>query len=144
MRAAPSQQKESVMPAKKTFPSIRVRGAAQFDGALSKRGQPVPAFKEYAALLTQNDEGAPIATVIVNTLGGEIIWTRTGEGNYVGTLAGAFTLNKTLILAAPPTAAFQVNAYTSGSDSIGVDTADAGGDFIDGLLQGYAIDIRVY
>lgn len=132
------------MPAKKTFPSMRVRGVAQFDSSMSRQGKPVPAFREYAALLTQNDDGAPVATVIVNTLGGEVVWTRSGEGNYVGTLAGAFPVGKTLLLAAPPTSAFQVNAYVSGGNSIGVDTADAGGDFNDSLLQGYAIDVRVY
>lgn len=132
------------MPAKKSFSSIRVRGVAQFDGALSKQGKPVPAFKEYAALLTQSGEDAPVATVIINTLGGEVVWTRSGIGNYVGTLAGAFPVGRTLLLAGPPTSSMQVNAYHSGANSIGVDTADGGGDFPDELLQTYSIDVRVY
>ena len=40
---------------------------------------------------------APVATVMQNTIG-NIIWTRTSLGKYVGTLTGAFTTNKTFAL----------------------------------------------
>jgi hypothetical protein len=57
---------------------------------------PQPAYKVYTALLTQSGTGAPVATVLENTLGGEVVWARGGVGNYTGTLVGAFTLNKTV------------------------------------------------
>ena len=41
---------------------------------------------------------APVATVMQNTTGGSIVWTRTSLGKYVGTLANAFTTNKTFAL----------------------------------------------
>ena len=41
---------------------------------------------------------APVATVMQNTTGGSIVWTRTSLGKYVGTLTGAFTTNKTFAL----------------------------------------------
>lgn len=41
---------------------------------------------------------APVATVMQNTIGGNIVWTRTSLGKYVGTLANAFTTNKTFAL----------------------------------------------
>lgn len=44
----------------------------------------------YAALLTQSGTGAPVATVLFNTLGGTPVWTRSGAGSYIATLAGAF------------------------------------------------------
>lgn len=46
----------------------------------------------YTALLSQSGTDAPVATELQNTLGGEVVWTRTGVGLYVGTLAGAFPI----------------------------------------------------
>lgn len=51
--------------------------------------------KVYKALLTQTGTDAPVATVLENTLGGTIVWSYFNAGNYIGTLAGAFTANKT-------------------------------------------------
>lgn len=53
--------------------------------------------KEYVALLTQSGTDAPVATVLENTLGGEIVWTYEDAGTYMGTLLNAFTPNKTNI-----------------------------------------------
>lgn len=53
--------------------------------------------KYYTALLNQTGTNAPVATVLQNTLTGTPVWTRTGQGEYLCTLAGQFTLNKTLI-----------------------------------------------
>ena len=36
------------------------------------------------------DTSAPIATVLENTLGGELVWTRTALGSYAATLTDAF------------------------------------------------------
>lgn len=46
--------------------------------------------KVYRALLTQSGTDAPVATVPENTLGGEVVWSRTDVGKYTGTLLGAF------------------------------------------------------
>lgn len=51
--------------------------------------------KVYVALLTQSGTDAPVATVLENTLGGTIVWSYTDVGVYTGTLASAFTANKT-------------------------------------------------
>lgn len=50
----------------------------------------------YTALLNQTGISAPAATVLENTLGGSVVWSRTGVGDYLGTLSGAFTDLKTL------------------------------------------------
>lgn len=55
-------------------------------------------YEVYTALLTQTGTNAPVATVLENTLGGTVVWTRSLAGTYVGTLAGAFTANKTALL----------------------------------------------
>ena len=53
--------------------------------------------KKYVALLAQSDEDAPVATVLENSLGGTIVWTRQGYACYRATLTGAFPAGKTLI-----------------------------------------------
>ncbi len=52
-------------------------------------------YKVYTALLTQSGTSAPVATVLENTLGGDIVWSYYTEGVCNGELLGAFTINKT-------------------------------------------------
>lgn len=52
------------------------------------------AYMVYTALLTQAGTDAPVATVLQNTLGGTLVWTRAGAGDYTGTLAGIFIVSK--------------------------------------------------
>jgi len=52
-------------------------------------------YKVYTALLTQTGTDAPVATVLENTLGGDVVWTRFQEGDYEGALTNAFVTDKT-------------------------------------------------
>ena len=54
--------------------------------------------KIYVALLTQTGTDAPVATVLQNTLGGTLVWTYSDIGSYIGTLLGAFTENKSILM----------------------------------------------
>lgn len=54
-------------------------------------------YKVYTALLSQTGTDAPVATVLENTLGGEVVWTRPSAGAYYGTLAGAFQSGKVYV-----------------------------------------------
>ena len=54
----------------------------------------VNGVKVYRALLTQSGTSAPTVTVLENTLGGTVVWTRNGAGEYYGTLANAFPASK--------------------------------------------------
>ena len=54
-----------------------------------------PGYLEYVALLSQSGTNAPVATVLKNTLGGTVVWTREAAGLYSATLAGAFPPVKT-------------------------------------------------
>jgi hypothetical protein len=55
-------------------------------------------YKIYTALLTQTGINPPVATILDNTIG-NIVWTRTSPGIYIGTLIGAFPIEKTFIMA---------------------------------------------
>ena len=57
----------------------------------------LPTYKKYIALITQSTTNAPTVIELENTIG-PIVWTRTAVGVYFGTLAGAFTLDKTYVM----------------------------------------------
>jgi len=60
---------------------------------------PEATYKVYTAVLTQSSTSAPTPTVLENTLGGTIVWGYSSVGTYSGTLAGAFTSQKTFFYA---------------------------------------------
>ncbi|PTX15157.1 hypothetical protein C8N40_10844 [Pontibacter mucosus] len=61
-------------------------------------------YRTYTALLNQQDEDAPVATVLENTLNITIEWSRTSRGKYLGTLSQPVDINKsTLWVSTPPT-----------------------------------------
>jgi hypothetical protein len=99
-------------------------------------------YKVYTALLTQTGTNAPVATVLENTLGGNIIWTYSSTGEYLGTLAGAFINNKTYFsgLADQST---QLKVLRFNNDTVNVGTGISGVK-TNGALNLTPIEIRVY
>ncbi len=114
---------------------------------LKADGNVTVGYKVYTALLSQTGTSAPTATVLENTLGGTIVWTRSATGIYVGTLSGAFTVDKTLTLM---NTGHNVNGFEGISrvdaDSVKVQTYLNGPTYSDGRLSnsGASIEIRVY
>lgn len=53
-----------------------------------------PKYKVYTALLTQTGTDAPVATVLENTLGGDIVWSYKQTGLYTITSDSKFIQNK--------------------------------------------------
>ena len=112
-----------------------------------------PKYKVYTALLTQTGTNAPVATVLENTLGGEVVWSYVSIGNYLATLSGAFTENKTLL---PNVYSLSVDGVLEGTikyNRIGISSIqldarqDIDGDPSDDLLNAggdYFVEIRVY
>lgn len=103
-------------------------------------------YKVYTALLSQTGTSAPTATVLENTLGGTIIWTRTGIGTYVGTLSGVFTANKTAVFftkTAMGGAQHTSSAYSPTTSTVIIINSSPGGD-ADIAGDNSAIEIRVY
>jgi hypothetical protein len=99
-------------------------------------------YKVYTALLTQTGTAAPVAVVLENTLGGDIIWTYQSTGEYLGTLTGAFINNKTYFsgLADQGT---QLKVLRVNNDVVNVGTAISGIK-TNGGLNLTPIEIRVY
>lgn len=106
-------------------------------------------YKVYTALLTQSGTDAPVATVLENTLGGEVVWSYDTLGTYIGTLNGAFIENKTkleigLVSDGDYSTLYFGNFYRINSDSIGLNTLNLSTSFGDQILNNTPIEIRVY
>ena len=104
-------------------------------------------YKVYTALLSQSGNNAPVATVLQNTLGGTVVWSRLGLGGYNGTLSGAFTTNKTTVSISNGwmNGIYYIRAGVASTNVIAVSTFENTSN-TDSLLDNTAtsIEIRVY
>lgn len=99
-------------------------------------------YKVYTALLTQLGTDAPRAIVLENTIG-DIDWTYSSVGEYIGTLANAFTSSKTYVYAyIIPSSLIRFQRDNVNEVSIG--TTDNLLVKTNGLLNNTSIEIRVY
>jgi len=62
------------------------------------KAEEMPAYKEYRGLASGGIASAPTVQVLAGNTIGAIVWSRVSAGNYIGTLAGAFPLGKTVIV----------------------------------------------
>lgn len=105
--------------------------------------------KVYKALLSQTSTNDPVVTVLVNTLGGEVVWARTGMGLYTGTLTGAFPFLKTIVLASQagdvddPVPTRESRATRVDNDTIVVTTGKNEARE-DDFLDNYSLSVEVY
>ena len=108
-------------------------------------------YTVYVALLTQAGTAAPVATVLQNTTGGTIVWTRNSTGRYLATISGAtYTTDKTAILLTSGSASATDGRFLK-VESGGNTTVQAFYNFDtsantsqDGIVTGAMIEIRIY
>lgn len=103
-------------------------------------------YLKYVALLSQSGTDAPTATVLENTLGGTVVWTRDSAGYYLGTLASAFTISKTFVLVTHDGnngATGYMGGGRNDASSVFVTFQGSDGNFLD-ILGENSIEIRVY
>ena len=98
-------------------------------------------YTVYTALLTQAGTAVPVATLLQNTTGGTIAWTRTGAGTYTGTITGSlFTLNKTMVFINNGSTLSNLNiSWASPTTSTITIGASA-----DSVLTAASLEIRIY
>lgn len=101
-------------------------------------------YKQYKALLTQTGTSAPAVQVKENTLSGTLVWTRSAQGVYHGTLTGEFGADETFVLIQNRTATSVTSAYRKSADIIEVSTTDTAFALQDALLTSTSILIEVY
>lgn len=98
-------------------------------------------YKVYTALLTQAGAAAPVATVLQNTTGGTIVWSKTGTGAYTATISDSlFTLNKTMVFinGGSATSTANIEWASPTRTTVTLDTA------ADSVLTGASLEIRIY
>jgi hypothetical protein len=99
-------------------------------------------YTVYVALLTQAGAvNPPVATILQNTTGGTITWTRTAPGAYTATIATSlFTLNKTMVFinGGSATATANIEWASPTTTTVTIDTT------VDSVLTGASIEIRIY
>lgn len=104
-------------------------------------------YDSYVALLTQAGTDPPVATVLENSLGGTVVWTRNAVGQYIATLTGAFTLGKTVVLITGDMgetlgSVFAYLHFTA--NAINLRTLSESFTHSDDRMNGTSIEIRVY
>ena len=97
-------------------------------------------YTSYAGYLVQSGTEAPLATVMQNTTGGTIAWSRNSSGNYSGVITGGtFTTDKTLVLINQGGSTSTANIqWGSSTTTISVITG------ADDLLAKASVEIRIY
>ena len=98
----------------------------------------------WKGLISQSVADAPTAIVLENTLGGTITFARTSKGIYTATLTGAFTADKTFLIAnaISPSCIFSVN-WTD-VNTIALVSLDGALLPEDSLLNKVALTIEIY
>jgi len=102
-------------------------------------------YQRYIALISQTSTSAPTVIELENTIG-PIVWTRKVTGEYLGTLSGAFTANKTYATISNSLADGIVMITTTASD-INIITTNLHSPTAakhDGHLSKNTLEIRVY
>jgi len=106
--------------------------------------------KTYRALVTQSSTDAPVATVLENTLGDTVDFTRTGTGAYVLALDSCFIANKTFLYVGCTNGALVSTSEGASlawynADSLLLYTADTpGSSLADSLMTKTPVEILVY
>ena len=106
----------------------------------------IPTYKKYIALISQSSTSAPTSIELENTIG-PIIWTRATAGIYFGTLAGAFTLDKTYVMLSNVLPNSIVMAKRRDNNNIEINTTNLHSPtaaYHDTHLLKNTIEIRVY
>jgi len=109
----------------------------------------IPIYKRYSALISQVGVAAPTVKILENTIGA-VVWSYVGVGDYLATLAGAFTTDKTFILIGKN---FTLSAAAITPKDVICDRVDANSIYLDtatplaladSLLVDTPIEIRIY
>ena len=98
-------------------------------------------YTVYTALVTQAGTAAPVATVLQNTTGGTIVWSKTGTGAYTATISDSlFTLNKTMVFinGGSATSTANIEWASPTRTTVTLDTT------ADSVLTGASLEIRIY
>lgn len=109
-----------------TLRALRVRGPVQLDASFTQQGAARAPKQECLLTLFQLEDAPPVVTEHANTIGGPVVATREAVGFYRLTFPGSPFSKPVIVMATGRSPFEQVFASRSGSDSILVETWEAG------------------
>jgi hypothetical protein len=117
----------------------------QEDGIITPRINGAAAVAQtYVALLTQSGTAAPTAVVLADNIG-DITWTRTAQGEYLGTPTTPFDALNTFVIIGNVEHDYQASAYVNSDGDIVVTTCrNSGHSHQDDKLLNSPIEVRIY
>jgi hypothetical protein len=117
----------------------------QEDGIITPRINGAAALAQtYVALLTQSGTAAPTAVVLADNIG-DITWTRTGVGEYLGTPTIAFDSLNTFVIIGNVEHDYLASAYVNSDGNIVVITCRTQTHaHDDSKLRNSPIEVRIY
>ena len=102
-------------------------------------------YKSYTALINQAGTAAPIATVLQNTTGGTITWSRTSAGVYIAEISGTtYPVNKTAVFLGNTNAHNTISAKATTTTKVGFEQIRNADDTSVDTLSTVSIEIRIY
>lgn len=107
-------------------------------------------YNYYAAYISQASTAAPVATVMPKNSLGQIVWTRTGVGVYLGTLANKITANKTIVSIRTledigiAKGFVRISKDNSNSNNVRIQTYDSSLAASDDILAETPLEIKVF
>jgi hypothetical protein len=113
---------------------------------LNVNGNSIGNYRVYTALLTQTGTDAPVATVLENTLGIEIIWQYNNPGNYTASTPNLYSDPSKVVFIINNSQNFGINGGENNVNEIYLNTYSLPGDgsLADNLLYNAFLEIRVY
>jgi len=101
-------------------------------------------YTVYTALITQTGTAAPVATVLQNTTGGTIAWSRTSTGSYKAVISGTtYVENKTAVIISTTNASKSISAIRKTTTDVTLEQKDLANALEDGF-DNVTIEIRIY
>ena len=126
---------------------VAPEGLVLVEESLQETPTPVDSrpYKVYTALLTQSGTDAPVATVLENTLGVDIEWSRFSEGYYKATPSEPiFEENKTFHFVNSTNQGYQFEITSQFEKNEWRITVIDAGITVDSVLKYLPIEVRVY
>ncbi len=101
------------------------------------------AFESYVSLISQTGTGDPTTTVLENSLGLTIVWTRESQGKYVGALDRTIDIGKTVIFYTTPTTHTGVRGEVVGDNEVRIELQNGINAFADDFSN-LSFELREY
>lgn len=100
-------------------------------------------YLSYVSLLNQTGTNDPQSSVLENTLGLNIVWTRESQGKYVGALDSTIDIGKTVIFYTTPTTHTGVRGEIVGNNQVRIELQNGINVFADDFTN-LSFELREY